>query len=405
MNYLNIRTCLSTSTFAIALCLSSAFSFAQRDLGVGEVNVRRDVIPVVVRSQDGQALSILKTAFSVHGRYRVAATMQEASFAIHVDPIGSTHSSLKIFSGIPEQLQFNTQVSGESQRSSILKAIDLAIRKTSGKQGFFAGKIAYVAKAGRGMEIYYRDFLFGEGKRLTSHGVEAVRPRWSPDGNYIVYTSYLSGFPNIRRIDLQGQRSEVFVSFKGTNTSARYSPDGSRLAMVLTGPGNADIYVGSNLAKGLRRVVNSNGLEATPCWSGDGRELVFASDRNGGLALYRGSASGGQFRHIPTQISGYCAEPDWNHVNPDLIAFTVGVGSQFQIAQYSFSQRKSEFLTNERGDAIQPCWLNDGRHLLYTWRTQSSERIVLFDTVTKKRSALSPASMGKVSQASFLPPR
>lgn len=359
----------------------------------------------MVRSQDSQALGILKTAFSVHGRYRVAASMQVASFAIHVDPIGSTHSSLKIFSGIPEQLQYNTQVTGESQRNSILKAIDLAIRKTSGMQGFFAGKIAYVGEAGRGMEIYYRDFLFGEGKRLTSHGVEAVRPRWSPDGNYIVYTSYLSGFPNIRRIDLRGQRSEVFVSFKGTNTSARYSPDGSRLAMVLTGPGNADIYVGSNLAKGLRRVVNSNGLEATPCWSGDGRDLVFASDRNGGLALYRGSASGGQFRHIPTQISGYCAEPDWNHVNQDLIAFTVGVGSQFQIAQYSFSQRKSEFLTNERGDAIQPCWLNDGRHLLYTWRTQSSERIVLFDTVTKKRSVLSPASIGKVSQASFLPPR
>ncbi len=404
MNYLNIPARFFTSILAVVLFQFSVPGFAQRDLGVGEVNVRRDVIPVVVRSQDSQALGILKTAFSVHGRYRVAASMQEASFAIHVDPIGSTHSSLKIFSGIPEQLQYNTQVQGESRRNSILKAIDLAIRKTSGMQGFFSGKIAYVGETGRGMEIYYRDFLFGEGKRLTSHGVEAVRPRWSPDGNYIVYTSYLSGFPNIRRIDLRGQRSEVFVSFKGTNTSARYSPDGSRLAMVLTGPGNADIYVGSNLAKGLKRVVNSNGLEATPCWSGDGRELVFASDRNGGLALYRGSASGGQFLHIPTQISGYCAEPDWNHMNRDLIAFTVGVSSQFQIAQYSFSQRKSEFLTNERGDAIQPCWLNDGRHLLYTWRTQSSERIVLFDTVTKKRSVLSPASMGKVSQASYLPP-
>ena len=49
-------------------------SFAQRDLGVGEVNVRRDVIPVVVRSQDSQSLGILKTAFGVHGRYRVAGS-------------------------------------------------------------------------------------------------------------------------------------------------------------------------------------------------------------------------------------------------------------------------------------------------------------------------------------------
>jgi TolB protein len=397
-------TFISLIAVSATLILGPA-AFAQRDIGVGEVNVQRDVVPVVTRSQDGEALKILKTAFSIHGRYRVANSMQEASFAIQVDPVGSSHSTLKIFSGIPERLQYTTQVQGDSRRNSILKAVDLAIYKTSGMQGFFAGKIAYVGEVGRGMEIYYRDFLFGEGKRLTSHGVEAVRPRWSPDGNYIVYTSYLSGFPNIRRIDIRGQRSEVMVDFKGTNTSARYSPDGTRLAMVLTGPGNADIYVGSSLAKGLKRIVNSDGLEATPCWSRDGREIIFASDRNGGLALYRGSAAGGRFSHIPTQISGYCAEPDWNHADPDLIAFTVGVGNRFQVATYRFSTRKSEFLTNERGDGLQPCWLNDGRHLIYTSRNGSDERIVLFDTVTKKRSVLSPAGLGKVNQASFLPPR
>jgi len=397
-------TFISLIAVSATLILGPA-AFAQRDIGVGEVNVQRDVVPVVTRSQDGEALKILKTAFSIHGRYRVANSMQEASFAIQVDPVGSSHSTLKIFSGIPERLQYTTQVQGDSRRNSILKAVDLAIYKTSGMQGFFAGKIAYVGEVGRGMEIYYRDFLFGEGKRLTSHGVEAVRPRWSPDGNYIVYTSYLSGFPNIRRIDIRGQRSEVMVDFKGTNTSAQYSPDGTRLAMVLTGPGNADIYVGSSLAKGLKRIVNSDGLEATPCWSRDGREIIFASDRNGGLALYRGSAAGGRFSHIPTQISGYCAEPDWNHADPDLIAFTVGVGNRFQVATYRFSTRKSEFLTNERGDGLQPCWLNDGRHLIYTSRNGSDERIVLFDTVTKKRSVLSPAGLGKVNQASFLPPQ
>lgn len=404
MNKRIIKTLSTPIILCVAFTLVST-AFGQRDLGEYEVNVQRDVIPVVVRSQDGEALRILETAFSIHGRYQVAGSMQKASFAVQVDPVGSNHSTLRIFSGIPERLQFSTQVQGETRRNSVLKAIDLAIWKTSGMQGFFGGKIAYVGEVGRGMEIYYRDFLFGEGKRLTSHGVEAVRPRWSPSGDYIVYTSYLSGFPNIRRLDLRGQRSEVMVDFKGTNTSARYSPDGTRLAMVLTGPGNADIYVGSNLAKGLKRVFNSDGLEATPCWSRDGRELIFASDRNGGLALYRGSASGGRFSHIPTQISGYCAEPDWNHVDPDLIAFTVGVNDRFQIATYRFSSRKSEFLTNERGDAIQPCWLNDGRHLLYTSRNGSDERIVLFDTISKKRSVLSPANLGKVSQASFLPPR
>ena len=86
--------------------------------------------------------------------------MQEASFAIHVDPIGSTHSSLKIFSGIPEQLQYNTQVQGESRRNSILKAIDLAIHIAAAR--FFSGKIAYVGETGSRMEIYYRDFCLAK---------------------------------------------------------------------------------------------------------------------------------------------------------------------------------------------------------------------------------------------------
>ena len=60
MNYLNIRTRYFTSILAVVLFDFSVLSFAQRDLGVGEVNVRRDVIPVVVRSQDSQALAILK---------------------------------------------------------------------------------------------------------------------------------------------------------------------------------------------------------------------------------------------------------------------------------------------------------------------------------------------------------
>jgi len=43
--------------------------------------------------------------------------------------------------------------------------------------------------------------------------------------------------------------------------------------------------------------------------------------------------------------------------------------------------------------------------MLYTLRNGATERIVLLDTVSGKRTILSPASLGKVSQASFLPPR
>ncbi|MBT3481670.1 MAG: biopolymer transporter Tol [Opitutales bacterium] len=404
---MNILTKYFLTFFTTVTLVSSLAvpAVAQRDIGPGYIKGTRETIPVVVRSRDSNALNILKLAFSAHGKYRLVNSMQEASFAIQIDPIGSSHSALRITSGVPEQQLHSANAQGTSTRNSILKAVDMAIRKTSGLEGFFGGKIAYVGEVGRSMEIYWRDFLFGEGVKLTNHNVEAIRPRWSPDGNYIVYTSYYSGFPNIRRIDLRGQRSEAIVSLQGTNTSARYSPDGSRMAMVLTGRGNADIYVGNSQAKALSAIVKSRHLESAPCWSPNGREIVFVSDSSGGNQLYRGSATGGSYNRIPTNISGACMEPDWNPKNPDQIAFTIARGNGFQIADYSFSQRKSATLTNESGHALQPCWLNDGRHMLYTLRNGATERIVLLDTVSGKRTILSPASLGKVSQASFLPPR
>ena len=380
--------------------------FAQRGIGDAIVGANRDVIPVVVRSRDANAMNILRTAFSIHGKYKVVSSMQQAAFAIQVDPAGGNQAAVRITKGNPEQFFRNGTMQGTSARNAVLKGVDFAIRQTSGMPGFFAGKIAYVGEVGGAMEIYTRDFLFGEGLKLTNHRVEVVRPRWSPDGNYIVYTSYLSGFPNIRRIDLRNQRSDVLANFKGTNTSARYSPDGSQLVMVLTGRGGtSDVFVGNSQARSLKLVANSNGLEAAPCWSPDGREIVFVSDRTGPKALYRGSPHGGQFSRIPTNISGYCSEPDWNPRNRDQIAFTIGQGSGFQIASYKFSERRSVTLTNERGDALHPCWLNDGRHMLYTWRTGSTERIVLFDTISKRRTVISPANLGRASQPSFLPPR
>lgn len=394
---------LITATLFLGLAIPS---YGQRNIGDATVGAQRDVIPVVVRSRDATAMNILRTAFSIHGKYKVVSSMNQAAFAIQVDPAGGNQASIRITRGNPEQFFRSGTTQGTSARNAVLKGVDFAIRQTAQMPGFFGGKIAYVGEVGGATEIYARDFLFGEGLKLTNHRVEVLRPRWSPDGNYVVYTSYLSGFPNIRRIDLRNQRSDVLANFKGTNTSARYSPDGSRLVMVLTGRGGtSDVFVGNNQARGLKLVANSNGLEAAPCWSPDGREIIFVSDRTGPLALYRGSPNGGQFSRIPTNISGYCSEPDWNPHDPDQVAFTIGQSGGFQVASYSLGQRRSVTLTNERGDALHPCWLNDGRHILYTWRTGSSERIVLLDTVSKRRTVLSPAVLGKASQPSFLPPR
>jgi TolB protein len=130
--------------------------------------------------------------------------------------------------------------------------------------------------------------------------------------------------------------------------------------------------------------------------------LRLASDLMGKPQLYMMDTMGGPMRRIQTNISNYCAEPVWNPRDPNLIAFTAGVGYGFQIALYDFTKHSSKILTHEAGDAVEPTWLNDGRHLIYTARTAKTRQLTILDTETGKTTALNSLKFGRAYQASFV---
>lgn len=388
--------------FALAAAGSGQVGDGQ-DLGDVRVQGDRKVTDVVLRSSSPETLRLMQTGFTVNGAFELRESLRNASFAIGIEPVGSAGARLTISSGAPEVVKYTETVAGSSLREATLRAMDRAVYKTTGLNGFFSGRLAFVGGNPAGGEIYVSDIFFGGLTKLTSDSAEAVRPRWSPDGNYIVFTSYKSGFPDIYRIDLRTNRRDVVASFKGTNLGARYSPDGSRMTMVLTGGANADVFI-REVSGSLRNLTRSRGLESAPCWSPDGRQLVFSSDQSGGPQLYTMPAEGGTMRRLATDISGYCAEPDWSVANPNLIAFTAAQSGGYQIAVYDIAAGKSRWITSERGDGIEPNWLNDGRHILYTHRRANNRELKIVDTETRDTYTIS-GQRDNFSQATFLAPR
>jgi TolB protein len=79
----------------------------------------------------------------------------------------------------------------------------------------------------------------------------------------------------------------------------------------------------------------------------------------------------------------------------------VAQGRGYQIAVYDFSTGRAETVSQAPLDAIEPCWLADGRHLIYTAREANQRRLILFDTETKRATPVSPSALGKCSQASY----
>ena len=88
----------------------------------------------------------------------------------------------------------------------------------------------------------------------------------------------------------------------------------------------------------------------------------------------------------------------------NLIACTVRVGRQYQIAVYDSAKGKAEVVSKAPFDGIEPTWLPDGRHVVYTARTATTSRVCVLDTETGKSVPISPASFGSTLQASVWAP-
>jgi TolB protein len=120
--------------------------------------------------------------------------------------------------------------------------------------------------------------------------------------------------------------------------------------------------------------------------------------------LYVMPVAGGAMLRLPTNISRFCAEPDWSTVSPNKIAFTANIGGAYQIAVYDMNKRSSVQASHAAFDGIEPSWLGDGRHVLYTARDRVTSRICILDTETGKSVVVSPSSLGAVKQASVVMP-
>jgi TolB protein len=387
--------------FLLGLALAAPL-FAQRDIGVVDVQADIQTIPITVSSPSPELQNLALTAFNAHGRYRLVAS--GAAYSLSFTPAGASQVALTITKGSAGSPVASETVTGTSLRNALLRAADVAVTKTSGLRGFFAGKLAFVGNRTGKTEIYTSDVFFGEVVRWTGDAKQILGPRWAPDGSKIVFTSYRTSFPDIYVLELVNRRISLLASFKGTNSGGRYSPNGAQVAMVLSGEGNPEIYVGNAQGRQIRRLTNTPSIEASPAWSPDGSRLVFVSDAAGGPQLYIMSASGGGMTRLNTNISRYCAEPDWSAADPNKIVFTAGVGRGFQVAVFDLASKSSKIVSKAPTDAIEPVWLADGRHVICSFRAANTSSLYLLDTESGKATRLSPGAMGNASGASYLAP-
>lgn len=344
-----------------------------------------------------------RTAFQSHGGFRVVDS--GSAFTINFTPAGANQVKVDVSTGSGPV--FSQTASGASTRNALFRAADLAVEKIlPGTRGFFAGKLTFVSEASGKREVCTSDLFLGDAFQVTTDRSDAMHPRWSADGARIIYTSFFrSGTPDVFVVDTRTRQRQSFASFKGTNSGGRFSPDGSTVAVVLSPKGNSDIYLASANGTGFRPLTRTPGVESSPVFSPEGSRLLFASDQSGPPQLYMMPVAGGTMTRVQTNISGYCAEPDWSSAKPNKIVFTARVGGGFQVAVYDLSTREGKIVTRGPGDVIEASWLADGRHVICTVRSAGVRRLAILDTEwagpSPKLTTLNAPRLGNIQQANY----
>jgi TolB protein len=152
-------------------------------------------------------------------------------------------------------------------------------------------------------------------KKLTTHWSDDISPSRSPDGKKMVFVSDRSGTPQIYIKDLITD-SEERVTFDLNECTSPVWSSLNRIAFDGITGGKHDIYIMNPDGSGLKQLTDSNGNNEDPCWSPDGRYIVFSSSRSGGYHLYIMNANGYNQRRI-TYFRGEETAPSWSPLELD----------------------------------------------------------------------------------------
>jgi len=105
---------------------------------------------------------------------------------------------------------------------------------------------------------------------------------WSPDGTRLAYVSFENKKPIVYVHSIGTGKRHVVANFKGSNSAPAWSPDGRRLAVVLSKDGGSQLFlVNADGSGGAQRLMSSPGIDTEPYFAPDGQWIYFTSDRGG----------------------------------------------------------------------------------------------------------------------------
>jgi TolB protein len=243
------------------------------------------------------------------------------------------------------------------------RAANVILEAIVGEPGFFHERIGAVGAQAGNKEIYVLDVDGKKASRVTRNGTINLSPAWSPDGNYVAWTSYKRGNPDLYIKNVRSGDVRVLSNRQGINASPAFGPD-DVLALTRSRDGDSDIFlINAKTGKDLKQITKGGGIDVAPNFSPDGKKIVYASERSGGSQIYIYDRQTGKSERATFQ-GDFNMDPAFS---PDgtKIAF-VGRNAGFNVYVLDIATKRVTAITTAMGDNEDPAWSPDGKYLLFS---------------------------------------
>ena len=222
-------------------------------------------------------------------------------------------------------------------------------------------------------------------QQLTAAAAYDYQPDWSPDGRWVIYSSYRGDAVELWLLDLADGTSHALTTNGAVNVEPRFSPDGKRVVFTSTlfnkrfhlftadfGGGNLSNIqriTGEHKSQLPRYYYSPFDTEINPVWTRDGRDVIYVSNRDhiyGTGGFWRAAAApNAEAREIHYEETNWKARPD---VSPD--------GARLVYSSYLGRSSNNLWLMPSAGgdafpiaygdwDMTYPRWSPDGRQVAF----------------------------------------
>lgn len=217
---------------------------------------------------------------------------------------------------------------------------------------------------------------------------DGYRPSWSPEGDRIVaHFKSEDGDYEIYTMNRQGKDRVPITDNLATDVHPRFSPDGEKIVFISDRDYRPEIYVMNKDGSDQKRLTNSDSYDIDAVWSPDGKKIAFISNRLGSFDVFVMNADGSDIKLLTKDSPAIDIAPVWSPKG-DKILFSSNRSGYFDLYVMDVNSDEITQLTNSDYHEFYGSWSPNGSRIAYLSTEHGEPHLYLMNADGRRKRQL-----------------